>query len=136
MRCVTFMSKYLLIDWNVNAIYLLKILINDWWKLMQRQTITTLTAVNMEDALLRKSKVLLEKSDKIVKNMKKLVKITPQWILKLVQCHTFVVSKEEKIWAMCARYCNTVRSFAMVLISFVTTRSNAVVYSTYSISNY
>ena len=103
-------KKYLLIDLECECYKFIENIdnLNDWWKLIQKQRITTDT--NMEDALLRKSKILIKHSDEVATNFDELVKLTPEWMRKLVQCDTFVVSKEEKIWEMCLNYCKKVSS--------------------------
>ena len=101
-------KKYLLIELECECYKFIENIdkLKDWWKLIQQQQITT--DIDMEDALLRKSKVLIKNSDEIVNNFEELVKIRPGWMRKLAKCDTFVVSKEEKIWEMCLNYCENV----------------------------
>ena len=98
-------KKYLLIELECECYKFIENIMDlkDWWTIIQQQQITT--DIDMEDALLRKSRVLIKHSDDIVNDLNELVKITPEWVMKLVLCDSFVVSKEEKIWEMCINYC-------------------------------
>ena len=98
-------KKYLLLELECECYKFIETVKNldDWWKLISKQTITT--DVDMDDALIRKSQVLIKNSNKIVKDVKKLAQLTPGWLAKLVQSSSLVINSEEIIWEMCIQYC-------------------------------
>ena len=98
-------KKYLLFELECECYKFIETVKNldDWWKLISKQTITT--DVDMDDALIRKSQILINNSNKIVKDSEKLCQLTPQWLAKLVQSSSFMIDDETIIWEMCIKYC-------------------------------
>ena len=111
-------KKYLLIDLESECYKFIENIskLKDWWKLIIQQKITT--DIDMEDALIRKSQVLIQNSEKIGQNDDKLSQLTPQWMAKLVQSSSFVIGKEETVWQICLKYCqNKVKCKTKVSLS-------------------
>ena len=77
--------------------------LEDWWKLIIQQRITT--DIDMEAALIRKSQVLIQNSEKIGQDSDKLCQLSPEWMAKLVQSSSFMIEKEENVWQICLKYC-------------------------------
>ena len=100
-------KKYLLNDLECKCYKLIENTSNldDWWKLIHAQTVTTVTDMNIKYALIHKSKVLLENSETILASADKLVDIAPEWLAQIVSSSSFVIGKEEKVWEMCLEYC-------------------------------
>ena len=98
-------KKYLLIDLECECYKFIENVKNldDWWKLILKQTITI--DIDMDDALIRKSQVLIKNSNTIVKDNEKFCQLTPRWLAKLVQSSSFVVDDETLVWEMCLKYC-------------------------------
>ena len=100
-------KKYLLIDLECECYKFIENVsdLNDWWKLMQSQTLNTSKDIDMTDALIRKSKVLINNSEKVSTNIDGLIKINPEWVALIVESSSFVIEKEEIVWEMCLNYC-------------------------------
>ena len=111
-------KKYLLTDLECECYKFIEKIdkLEDWWKIICKQTITT--DINMEDALIRKSQILINNSQLVAKNDKNVADLTPEWVVKLVSSSSFVVTKEEIVWEMCLNYCkNKITSIMNDMIS-------------------
>ena len=100
-------KKYLLIDLECECYKFIENVNNldDWWQLVQLQTALTAGDIDMTDALIRKSKVLIKNSESIATSEDKLINIVPEWLAKIVLSSSFVIEKEETVWEMCVKYC-------------------------------
>ena len=98
-------KKYLLLDLECACYKFIENVENldDWWKLILQQKITT--DIDMDDALIRKSQVLIKNSESIAKDSEKLSQLTPEWLAKIVQSSSFVINSEDIVWEMCVKYC-------------------------------
>ena len=105
-------KKYLLIDLECECYKFIENInnLNDWWKLMQLQTVVTSKDIDMTDALIRKCKVLIHNSETIAGNINELSKTIPKWVGLIVESSSFVIEKEETIWEICLNYCKNRRS--------------------------
>ena len=100
-------KKYILIDLECECYRFIENVdtLKDWWKLIQLQSKMTAKDIDMQDALIRKSKILINNSKRIAANIDELVKIIPQWVALTVESSSFVIEKEETVWEMCLNYC-------------------------------
>ena len=84
-------KKYLLVDLECECYKFIETVrtLEDWWKLILQQKIAT--DDDMEAALIRKSQVLIQNSEKIGQDSDKLCQLSPKWMAKLVQSSSFMI---------------------------------------------
>ena len=117
-------KKYLLLDTEIECYKFIESLNNlqDWWNIILNYDRTD--DICMYDALIRKSKLVINNSDRIIKNETNIFKLKPQWLAKLIQSNCFVINDEIQIWDICMKYCKNYATSKIT--SYVDLRYNTV----------